>query len=63
MDNKCPKCGSETLECGYGLAGGGIGVYFYCTTEGCGYFDKTPDPELSTPEELAAHAIKREEIK
>ena len=52
MSATCPKCKNETLECGYGLAGGGIGVYFYCTTDGCDQFDKHPDPELSTPEEM-----------
>jgi hypothetical protein len=35
----CPKCGTET-EQGFGLAGGGYGVYVYCPTEGCGYFAK-----------------------
>lgn len=35
----------------------GIGVYFYCTE--CDYFDKTPDPELSTDEELAAEHQRR----
>lgn len=52
---KCPKCGNHTLEFGYGLCGGGIGAYSFCTTDGCEYFDKTPDPELSTPDEIAAH--------
>jgi hypothetical protein len=58
--DKCPKCGNESIEGGYGLAGGGIGVYLYCTTDGCSYFDKTPDPELSTPEEMEAHRLKQE---
>jgi hypothetical protein len=35
----CPKCGAET-EKGFGLAGGGYGVYAYCVTEGCDYFAK-----------------------
>lgn len=39
----CPKCGGE-LGTGYGLAGGGFGVYTYCTADGCDYFDKTQDP-------------------
>jgi hypothetical protein len=51
-NDNCPLCGNDTLDMGYGLAGGGIGVYFYCTTDGCDQFDKTPDPELSTPEEM-----------
>lgn len=41
--NPCPKCGAET-DCGYGLAGGGIGVYFFCTADGCEFFSKTQDP-------------------
>lgn len=40
---QCPKCGKE-MECGYGLAGGGIGVYFYC--EPCEEFIKFQDPEM-----------------
>lgn len=59
MKDTCPKCKNETLEFGYGLAGGGIGVYTFCTTEGCDYFDKTPDPELSTDAEMCEYA-KRE---
>ena len=30
----CPKCGCRKLATGYGLAGGGCGVYTYC--EACG---------------------------
>jgi hypothetical protein len=41
----CEKCGKE-MEVGYGLAGGGIGPYFYCTTEGCDGFKKFQDPEM-----------------
>jgi hypothetical protein len=41
----CEKCGKE-MECGYGLAGGGIGPYFYCTTENCDGFTKFQDPEM-----------------
>jgi hypothetical protein len=40
----CPKCG-QSLYQGYGLAGGGMGSYSYCMTEGCDYFDKTQDAE------------------
>ena len=29
----CPKCGGQT-EDGFGMAGGGFGVYTYCTS--CG---------------------------
>jgi hypothetical protein len=39
---RCPKCGGE-LEQGYGLAGGGCGVYTFCTVDGCDFFDKTQD--------------------
>lgn len=46
----CPKCGGET-EFGYGLAGGGCGVYEFCLTEGCDYFDKTQDTEDMPAEE------------
>ena len=58
--DKCPKCGNESLGMGYGLAGGGIGVYFYCETEGCDYFDKTQDPEIGDhyAEELCQRAAK-----
>ena len=41
----CPKCNSP-LESGYGLAGGGIGPYFYCSSDGCDYFEKHQVPEL-----------------
>jgi hypothetical protein len=38
--DRCPKCGTET-ETGFGLAGGGYGVYVFCTNEACeGYFAK-----------------------
>ncbi|HKO84466.1 MAG TPA: hypothetical protein VJ140_07850 [Actinomycetota bacterium] len=49
--NPCPKCGGETQQ-GYGLAGGGCGVYTFCLTDGCDYFDKTQDG----PEEWPACA-------
>ena len=41
----CEKCGKE-MQCGYGLAGGGAGVYFVCETEGCGGFTKFQDQDL-----------------
>jgi len=31
---------------GYGLAGGGIGPYVFCTREGCDHFEKFQDPEM-----------------
>lgn len=38
--DKCPICGTET-ESGFGLAGGGYGVYVFCPNEACdGYFAK-----------------------
>lgn len=40
----CPKCSAELCE-GYGLAGGGIGTYFYCRNDACDFFDKTQDEE------------------
>ena len=33
-DGKCPTCG-EPLETGFGLAGGGYGVYEYCASDSC----------------------------
>ena len=56
-EERCPKCGNETLGFGYGLAGGGIGSYTYCTTESCDYFDKTQDPGIGGDpnEQLCPH--------
>lgn len=51
----CPKCGADLHE-GYGLMGGGIGAYEVCLADGCDYFTKWPDPELSTAEELSSSA-------
>jgi hypothetical protein len=45
VHNPCPKCGSE-LEMGYGLAGGGIGPYEYCSNEKCNHLVKYQDPEM-----------------
>lgn len=40
---RCPKCGGET-ETGFGLAGGGYGVYAYCSP--CGIVtSKSETPE------------------
>lgn len=42
MPEKCPKCRGIRIMGGYGLAGGGIGIYKYC--EDCGtIFDKVQD--------------------
>lgn len=41
-DGKCQYCGGET-DMGYGLAGGGMGPYTYCSS--CGKIcDKMEDP-------------------
>ena len=39
--DKCPHCGTDTEE-GFGLAGGGYGIYVWCPNEACkdGYFAK-----------------------
>lgn len=43
--SRCQNCGTA-LECGYGLAGGGIGPYMYCPNEYCRKptFIKSQDP-------------------
>lgn len=46
----CPKCGAE-LEMGYGLAGGGMGPYVFCSNEDCDYFVKFQDHEMDPPKE------------
>jgi hypothetical protein len=33
-DGLCPKCGA-VLQQGFGLAGGGFGVYEYCDSDEC----------------------------
>ena len=44
-DNKCPDCNGE-LYMGYGLMGGGMGVYWMCIEgDDCKYFFKRPDDE------------------
>jgi hypothetical protein len=43
-DGRCPKCGSE-IRGGYGLAGGGMGVYEYCLNDDCDWFHKFQDAE------------------
>lgn len=35
----CPKCKAPLYQ-GFGLAGGGYGVYELCETPGCGHFEK-----------------------
>lgn len=47
LPETCPVHGGELLI-GYGLAGGGIGVYAMCDTDGCSFFAKELDrPEAS----------------
>lgn len=33
--DQCPECGGRTLQHGYGLMGGGMGAYVFCTRKGC----------------------------
>ena len=43
-DEKCQYCGGDT-DIAYGMAGGGMGAYRYCTQ--CGRItDKWQDPEM-----------------
>ena len=42
MKKRCPQCGYE-LFFGYGLAGGGVGVYATCDNPECDYFEKDHD--------------------
>lgn len=41
--DRCPKCLSTNLEMGFGLAGGGYGLYSYCPTYGI-VVNKSQDP-------------------
>ena len=43
----CPKCGAPVVD-GYGLMGGGCGVYAFCEAAGCDYFEKWPDMDDET---------------
>jgi hypothetical protein len=43
-DRRCPRCGAPILM-GYGLCGGGIGVYWFCETDACDWFFKRQDRE------------------
>jgi hypothetical protein len=40
---ECPKCKRMTLMMNFGLAGGGMGTYWFCDTEDCDYFEKQQD--------------------
>lgn len=48
FDSECPKCKRNTLEGGYGLAGGGFGPYFFCDSDECDFFEKFREP--NTPQ-------------
>ncbi len=41
--SECPKCKRQTLMTSYGLAGGGMGTYWFCDTKDCDYFEKQQD--------------------
>lgn len=41
----CPKCGKHTVIMSYGLAGGGMGTYWFCDSDPCDYFEKQQDKE------------------
>jgi hypothetical protein len=41
LPDKCPECGEPTVL-GFGLTGGGYGVYVYCD---CGFFAKVQEPD------------------
>lgn len=44
-NSHCPKCGSE-IGSGYGLAYGGMGMYYFCDGEQeCDWFYKVQDAE------------------
>lgn len=47
-DDKCPKCGSEIVS-GYGLAFGGMGVYYMCSNDDCDWFYKVQDADEREP--------------
>ena len=45
MNDKCKACGGDNIQAGYGMAYGGMGVYFYCAD--CDQLqDKFQDPEI-----------------
>lgn len=48
----CPECGAF-VEYGYGLAGGGMGVWYACSA--CDYFYKEQDKDRG-PQEGEGHA-------
>ncbi len=49
LPEKCPKCGADLIS-GYGLMGGGIGLYVVCDTDGCDFFEKQQDAEAGVEE-------------
>lgn len=42
LPDECPRCGSDDMVFGYGLAGGGFGSYLACE---CGALIKEMEPE------------------
>ena len=36
----CPRCKTDSIDTGFGMAGGGYGIYYYCANEGCHFFVK-----------------------
>jgi len=68
---KCPNC-SKNLREGYGLIGGeekgggfvcgagGIGQYWYCSSDNCGYFHKILDSD--EPDPPKARKVKRKSL-
>lgn len=49
QEGVCPRHGEAKMEQGYGLCGGGIGVYWYCVADGCDWFIKEQDDEYAEP--------------
>jgi ssDNA-binding Zn-finger/Zn-ribbon topoisomerase 1 len=49
LPETCPLCGRVTVK-GYGLTGGGCGLYVMCTDERCDFFEKKQDDEGSVDE-------------
>ena len=45
---RCPKC-DGAVDYGYGLWGGGMGAYVFCTVGGCEFFLKQQDDEEPMP--------------
>ena len=62
MENsqRCPECGSDRIEAGYGMAGGGMGLYMYCGQ--CSYIiDKVQDSTSAQISSTACGTMTRKE--